>query len=244
MNSSLAPVQILVISLERSIERRERVKEQLNKISIQWDFLNAVDGYALPKMPASYDCAKVKRLQGYELTPGEVGCFLSHIKAWEACIAAQRPTLVFEDDFILGPNFEAVLLDLLEIPNEWDLVRLSGIYKTKDSLLVQRGLYDLVQNLGDPCGTACYLLNPHAAQVLINNAGNIYQPVDHYLEHFKKHHLACLAAKPYPVELAQSKSTITDRPGRAPIKGYQKLLRSIYRLIDRKMSPSPWFPKD
>ena len=140
MNSSLAPVQILVISLERSIERRERVKEQLNKISIQWDFLNAVDGYALPKMPASYDCDKVKRLQGYELTPGEVGCFLSHIKAWEACIAAQRPTLVFEDDFILGPNFEVVLLDLLEIPNEWDLVRTPA---TSSFLIFSFGLLGL-----------------------------------------------------------------------------------------------------
>jgi glycosyl transferase family 25 len=86
-------------------------------------------------------------------------------------------------------------------------------------------------------------LNPRAAKILLENTGDIYEPVDHYLEHFKKHGLRCLAAKPYPVELAHTKSTITDRPGRKPVKGLQKYIRSIYRFLDRKLSPSPWFPK-
>ena len=236
-------IQVFVISLERSTERRMRVEEQLNKTSITWSFLNAVDGYALPVMPESYKSSKVQSLQGYELTPGEVGCYLSHIKAWQSCLDRQKITLVFEDDFVLSPRFEAVLGDLMEISPEWDLVRLSGIYKTEDRVLTHRDSYNLVQNLGEPCGTAAYLLNPRAAQTLLENTSDIYEPVDHYLEHFKKHGIRCLAAKPYPVELAHTKSTITDRPGRRPVKGLQKLMRSIYRFMDRKMSPSPWFPK-
>ena len=236
-------IQVFVISLERSTERRKRVEEQLNKTSIAWSFLNAVDGYAHPAMPESYKPSKVNRLQGYELTPGEVGCYLSHIKAWDSCLDRQKITLVFEDDFVLSPRFEAVLGDLMEISPEWDLVRLSGIYKTEDQVLTHRDSYNLVQNLGEPCGTAAYLLNPRAAQTLLENTSDIYEPVDHYLEHFKKHGIRCLAAKPYPVELAHTKSTITDRPGRRPVKGLQKLMRSIYRFMDRKMSPSPWFPK-
>jgi len=236
-------VQVYVISLERSTERRMRVEEQLSKTAIPWSFLNAVDGYALPRMPDSYKSSKVKRLQGYELTPGEIGCYLSHIQAWKCCLANQKLTLVFEDDFVLSSRFELVLRDLLEISQEWDLVRLSGIYDTEDQLLTNRGSYSLVQNLGEPCGTAAYLLNPHAARILLENAADIYEPVDHYLEHFKKHGLRCLAAKPYPVELAHTKSTITDRPGRQPVQGVRKLLRSIYRFLDRKTSVSPWFPK-
>jgi len=236
-------LQTLVISLEHSLERRKRVDEQFKKIDIAWNFLNAVDGYALAKMPSSYQKSKVMRLQGYELTPGEVGCYLSHIQAWESCVHNQKITLVFEDDFILSPRFEAVLNDLLTIPHEWDLVRLTGIYDTEDSLLLRRDSFDLVQNLGEPCGTAAYILNPTAAKILLENTSDIYEPVDHYLEHFKKHGLVCLAAKPYPVELAHTKSTITDRPGRKPVKGFKKRLRSFYRFLDRKLSPSPWFPK-
>jgi len=236
-------IQVLVISLERSLERRERVEEQLAKTKLQWTFMNAVDGYALPQMPSSYQKKKVKRLQGYELTPGEVGCYLSHIEAWKACVSNQKITLVFEDDFVLSPQFEIVLNDLLSISGEWDLVRLSGIYGTNDSVLVKRDSYSLVRNLGEPCGTACYVLNPKGAQILLQNTADIYEPVDHYLEHFKKHGLRCLAAKPYPVELAHTKSTITDRPGRKPVKGINKRLRSVYRFLDRQLSSSPWFPK-
>ena len=236
-------IQVFVISLECSLDRRKRVQEQMAKTGLQWSFLNAVDGYALQNMPSSYQKNKVKRLQGYELTPGEVGCYLSHIKAWERCLATKEVTLIFEDDFILEPQFENVLYDLLGIASAWDLVRLSGIYETSDRLLEARQGYNLVQNLGEPCGTACYLINPKAAAILLENTADIYEPVDHYLEHFKKHGLHCLAAKPYPVVLAHTKSTITDRPGREPVKGLKKLMRSIHRFIDRKLSPSPWFPK-
>jgi glycosyl transferase family 25 len=237
------PIQVLVISLERSVERRKRVEEQLGKTRIQWNFLNAVDGYALSKMPPSYQKTKVKRLQGYELTPGEVGCYLSHIQAWQDCVDKQKITLVFEDDFLISLRFETVLKDLLTISQEWDLVRLSGIYETEDRLLTTRDSFNLVQNLGEPCGTASYILNPNAAKILLENTADIYEPVDHYLEHFKKHGLRCLAAKPYPVELAHTKSTITDRPGRRPVKGFAKYMRSIYRFLDRNLNPSPWFPK-
>ncbi len=243
MNSKL-PLQVFVISLERSTERRGRVEGQLIKTDIQWQFLNAVDGYALPSMPSSYKQSKVKRLQGYELTPGEVGCFLSHIKAWELCVQNNVTTLVFEDDFLVGENLEVVIEDLLSIADQWSLVRLSGIYETNHQILKNRPDYELVKNLGEPCGTAAYMIQPAAAKILLENAADIYEPVDHYLEHYSKHSLHCLAAKPYPIGLAHTKSTITDRPGRLPVKGMQKIIRSIYRFIDRYTSPSPWFPKD
>lgn len=237
------PIQVFVISLQRSVERRNRVREQLNKTNIQWNFLDAVDGYALPEMPSSYQKSKVKRLQGYELTPGEVGCFLSHIHAWELCVLNNTITLVFEDDFLVGENLEAVIEDLLAIADQWNLVRLSGIYETKHEILNQRSGYSLVKNLGEPCGTAAYMIQPAAAKVLLDNAADIYEPVDHYLEHYTKHGLTCLAAKPYPIGLAHTKSTITDRPGRKPVKGLSKTLRSVFRFIDRHASSSPWFPK-
>jgi glycosyl transferase family 25 len=237
------PIQVFVISLERSSDRRKRVEEQLNQTNIQWNFLNAVDGYALPEMPSSYQKSKVKRLQGYELTPGEVGCFLSHIKAWELCYLNNVITLVFEDDFLVSKNLELVINDLLIISDQWNLVRLSGIYETEHETLQQRSGYVLVKNLGESCGTAAYLIQPAAAKVLLSHAADIYEPVDHYLEHHTKHGLSCLAAKPYPIGLAHTKSTITDRPGRLPVKGLRKTLRSISRFIDRHTSSSPWFPK-
>jgi glycosyl transferase family 25 len=171
MNSKPS-LQVFVISLERSTERRGRVEEQLNQTGIQWQFLNAVDGYALPSMPSSYKQSKVKRLQGYELTPGEIGCFLSHIKAWELCVQNNATTLVFEDDFLVGENLEMVIEDLLSIADQWSLVRLSGIYETNHQILKNRPAYELVKNLAEPCGTAAYMIQPAAAKILLENAAD------------------------------------------------------------------------
>ena len=240
LHSSL---QVFVISLERSLGRREEVKRQLAKLSLQWKFISAVDGYALSQMPPAYQSIRVKLLQGYELTPGEIGCFLSHIQAWNLCVKNNVITFVFEDDFIITQNLEPVIEDLIGIADQWNLVRLSGIYETKHQVLSHRKLYDLAKNLGEPCGTAAYIIQPAAAKELLENAKFIYEPVDHFMEHYFKHGLTFLAAKPYPVQLSHSKSTITDRPGRKPVKGFRKMIRSLCRWIDRIVNDSPWFPR-
>ena len=236
-------IQVLVISLERSTDRRVRVQNELKDFDLDWEFLNAVDGFTLKELPKSYKPAKVRRLQGYELTPGEIGCYLSHLKAWEECVHENKPTLVFEDDFILTPKIEAVIHDLMECQNLWGVVRLSGIHETGDQAIKENDLYKLVINNGDPCGTACYLIQPKAAQILIAHSSEIYEAVDHYMEHFKKHGVRVYAAKPYPVGLSHSKSTIVDRVDKQALKGFRKIKRSIYRAWDRLTSQNPWFSK-
>jgi glycosyl transferase family 25 len=236
-------IQVRVISLERSTDRRERVKHELNNFFLDWQFLNAVDGYALKAPPKSYNQAKVKRLQGHGLTSGEIGCYLSHLSAWEQCVQENRPLLVFEDDFVLGQAIEAIITDLMACRNLWGVVRLSGIHETKDSSIKENGVYRLTINNGDPCGTACYLIQPEAAQKLINHSVEIYEAVDHFIEHFSKHGVRIYAAKPYPVGLSHSKSTIVDRSDKQPIAGAKKILRSMYRAWDRLTSANPWFPK-
>jgi glycosyl transferase family 25 len=236
-------ILVRVISLERSTDRRERVQRELNNFSLEWAFLNAVDGFALKVPPKSYNQAKVKRLQGHALTLGEIGCYLSHLSAWEQCVQENKPMLVFEDDFVLGPEIEAILTDLMACRNLWGVVRLSGIHETKDGTVKGNSLYRLTINHGDPVGAACYLIQPEAAQTLINHSVEIYEAVDHFMEHFSKHGVRIYAAKPYPVGLSHSKSTIVDRSDKQSVVGAKKLIRSMYRTWDRLTSSNPWFPK-
>jgi glycosyl transferase family 25 len=236
-------ILVRVISLERSTERRARVRHELNNFFLEWQFLNAVDGFALKALPKSYNQEKVKRLQGHSLTLGEIGCYLSHLSAWEQCVQENKPMLVFEDDFILGPQMEAVITDLMACRSLWGVVRLSGIHETKDSTVRESSLYRLTINNGDACGTACYLIQPEAAQNLIKHSVEVYEAVDHFMEHFSKHGVRIYAAKPYPVGLSHSKSTIVDRSDKQAVVGVRKLIRSMYRTLDRFTSSNPWFPK-
>jgi glycosyl transferase family 25 len=243
MNQTSLPVQILVISLQRSLDRRRQVEKEMQKISLPWTFLDAVDGSTLAVPPVEYKPNKVKRLQGYELTSNEIGCFLSHKKCWRRCLDTGLPTLILEDDLVLSSHFEESLRTLIEAIPQWNFVRLHGLYEVPFRVILEKSGVQLVKNLGDAVGTAAYLLKPEIAEQLIKYSVDIYEPVDHFLEHQQKHGIEYLAIRPYPVNIAPVESTITDRSERQPVKGYKKYVRSIARAVDRVLSPNPWFPK-
>jgi len=243
MEYSHSPIQILVISLKRSLDRRKQVEQEMQKISLPWNFLDAVDGAALVAPPIEYKPNKVKRLQGYALTPNEIGCYLSHKEAWKRCVEEKIPTLILEDDFVLSSDFEVTLNTLLNEVTEWDFVRLQGLYEVPFKPVLERLGLTLVKNQGDAVGATAYLLKPQIAAQLIKNSVDIYEPVDHFLEHYQKHSLEFLAMRPYPVDITRAKSTIADRSERAPVRGFQKKMRSIARAVDRIVNKEPWFPK-
>ena len=235
---------IIVISLVRSPERREKARSELSKTSLNWSFLDAVDGSQLQCPPPEYEPRKVKRLLGFEMTPNEIGCFLSHKKAWQECIKTDRPTLIFEDDFILLPHFERTLQLLLTEFQDWHLIRLQALARTQHDIVKTIGDISIVKNHEDPLGATAYIIKPEAARILVEHAKEIYEPLDHFLEHRKKHGVEILAVKPYPVDTSKAQSTISDRPeDRTPIKDLRKKLRSINRMLDRIFSKDPWFPK-
>ena len=234
-------LQILVISLQRSPERREKVTQELSKTNLNWSFIDAVDGKLLTSEPKEYDPEKVKRLLGFELTRNELGCYLSHMKAWRECINKNQPTLIFEDDFILLPHFMRSLDLLLNQYQNWSLVRLQALAEIDHTLIGQFDDLSIVQNHGDPLGATAYVIKPNTARVLLEQSKSIYEPLDHFLEHQKKHGVQILALNPYPVDISRAESTIADRPERKPVMGLAKRKRSIHRMIDRIFSKNPWF---
>jgi glycosyl transferase family 25 len=243
MNQPTPQIEILVISLKRSLDRRKQVEKEMLKISLPWAFLDAIDGSALVVPPVEYKSNKVKRLQGYLLTPNEIGCYLSHKEAWKHCAEKNVPTLILEDDFVLSANFEKILNTLLNEVTEWTFVRLQGLYEVPFRKVLEQFGFPLVKNQGDAVGATAYLLKPPVAAQLIKYSTDIYEPVDHFLEHYQKHGLEFLAIRPYPIDITRVQSTIADRSERAPVKGLQKHIRSVARVVDRVFSKDPWFPK-
>jgi glycosyl transferase family 25 len=237
-------IQALVISLPGSSDRQEKARLELAKTNLRWRFLDAIRGSALPTLPAEYQPKKVKRLLGFELTSSELGCFLSHKKAWQACVDDNIPSIIFEDDFRLLPHFEKTINYLINDYTDWGAVRLQGL-----SLVHHNEIHSfddnisLVRNKGDAVGATAYILKPAQAKVLIEAAKDVFEPLDHFLEHHQVHRLEFFAVKPYPVDISGDQTTIADRPARYPIKGIAKLVRSIARIWDRSFSQRPWFPK-
>ena len=94
----------------------ERRPEQNKKMSLSFPKafrVPSVDGLQVTKediLPYVVDNSWRDPSKGRRLTKGEVGCILSHIKAWKICCVLQEPLLVFEDDIeILDNNYQQLV---------------------------------------------------------------------------------------------------------------------------------------
>lgn len=89
------------------------MSEQLDRLGIEYEFLDAVRGADAVGDPSLYDPRAALTAEGRELRPGEVGCALSHTKAYaEIAGRGLACALVLEDDAILHPDLPAVLRKL------------------------------------------------------------------------------------------------------------------------------------
>jgi len=109
------------------------------------------------------------------LTKGEVGCFLSHWRIWEKCIARNEKVLVLEDDARLTDDFNFEEID--QLSDTYDFLYL-GWKEMEESLPLSGKLVQPVY----PYWTLGYVITPNAAKILVNEVArkNII-PVDEYL---------------------------------------------------------------
>ncbi|MEZ9323151.1 glycosyltransferase family 25 protein [Vibrio sp. 10N.286.51.E5] len=92
-------MNIFVISLDDALERRVSIEQQFANIGQDFKFFDAVDGRKdVHPLFSYYNSKKRMRCKGYEMTPGELGCFASHYLLWEKCVELNEPIVVIEDD--------------------------------------------------------------------------------------------------------------------------------------------------
>jgi len=124
---SKTPVPAWVVNLDKCVDRWERTCAELKSHNIQAERFSATLGKALSDeelaeqvtLPARYFC-----------TPGMIGCFLSHRKAWERVVQeGHEAVLMLEDDVvILCDNFnERLQLQLEELPHDWDVCLIGAL---------------------------------------------------------------------------------------------------------------------
>ena len=97
-----------VINLARSVERRTHMVAQLTAANFSYEFVTAVDGRTLTDAlrTRTVDESAVAQSPRW-LTPGMIGCALSHLKAYRAILAGPANhdvALVLEDDVVLPPG--------------------------------------------------------------------------------------------------------------------------------------------
>lgn len=78
---------IQVINLDRSPDRLAAISKDLDQMGLPWSRLEGVELEAEYVVRSeTYQRSRARYLFGRDLSRGEVGCFLSHIKSDPPCI--------------------------------------------------------------------------------------------------------------------------------------------------------------
>lgn len=177
-------IPVYVISLGRSIERREAISRHLNALGIQFEIIDAVDGATLSDQHISSITSETTRT----LHRGAIGCYISHINVYEKIVGREQPlALVLEDDARLSnkvqqllesginsPDFDYCFLDCVDHNN------VTSIYYDPGSGTQTNSGFRYYRLSGGPQTLHAYLITSSAASHRLRYAYPIQKPIDLY----------------------------------------------------------------
>jgi len=103
------------------------------------------------------------------LSVGEIGCYASHMKAWDALLASRSQfAVVLEDDARVPPNLADLVQEMIAVlPKHWDLVHLYDREEYPARPLGAVGTqHELVRYSRVPGGCVAYLISRSGARKL------------------------------------------------------------------------------
>ena len=173
MNGNAPP--IFVISLACSAERRDRTRAQLASLRLPHEIIDARDAVTagVPVVGT--------------LTPGEVGCLLSHVEVLERIAEGAAPiACVLEDDCALTEDFARTLRAVAGAPAGWDVLLLghhsrrrgpaAGAYTCMGGRRIEGHRIARVAEF--PMGAYAYIVTRDGARTLARHARPLRMPFD------------------------------------------------------------------
>lgn len=132
----------LVINLEHSVTRREKVMEQAKKLGLDIQFVKAVSGRDLDvSRLAGFDRNRRKKLFTHDLHPNEHACIQSHLKAMRQFLdTGYQYCIISEDDILFRDDFAEKIRFIMKHTDGWEMLKLfSGECLRYDVMSGQEG---------------------------------------------------------------------------------------------------------
>lgn len=204
---STEPPKIFILNLDRATQRRNTMLDRLATLGLDAEFISAVDGRELNATDLPHGTEPL-------LSPGEIGCYLSHVNFWRTVIRRKLPyAVVLEDDVILKPDFIHVIEKITTLNMPFDAVRLSALLPIRGITVASLpGNLHLVLPKKPPSGTQGYLVSINGAKRLLSKLAVPKQPIDVALDRYWKYGLCIPVVCPSVVEEDRAlESTIVHR---------------------------------
>jgi glycosyl transferase family 25 len=226
---------IYVINLDRDIERLQSIRANLSSLGLAFERLPAVMGKDVPEWEKLVDLSAYAWRNRLDVPrAGEVGCYLSHLKAMETFLRTDAPwCMILEDDVEVLPACVDVLRSLAE-KDDWDFVKLynnhSGMPVVKRALSVG---HRLVAHLTRTTCSAAYVINRRAAETLLKSMLPITEQVDHALDRPWETGLRMRGVRPMPVGFAPIAHTTSTIGYQDKAKAGRTLGKSLKLFLSR-----------
>jgi GR25 family glycosyltransferase involved in LPS biosynthesis len=237
-----------VISLERSQLRYKHAQSLLSQIPLASEILPAMDGTAMTveQRAAVYDRSLHQPMYPFSLNPGEIGCFLSHRKAWQQISQRKLDAgLVLEDDVCIDDEQLSRSLELLrqECPgNAYVQLPVRPLGKIARSVAADSNSR-IVRPEVTPLRTSGQWVTRQAAEQLLAATEKFDRPVDAMLQMFWVTGVHLMAIEPAGISDMTSDvggSTISVRKSRGLklTTISREFNRSLYRWRISRLSKS------
>ncbi len=226
-----------VITLERAIDRRPQVEWIVSNVPLPCSPLSAVDGKAMSaeEIARIYQRCIHRPWYPHALRPGEIGCFLSHRKAWQTILDQDLDAaVILEDDVAFEPQHLRDSINFLErhvVPGDYIQFQVRDIAVSHPTVATGDG-YAIVQPCPVPLRTTAQLVTREAAHRLLDASKCFDRPVDTFLQ------MTWMTGVPVKVALPRVVREISQQLGGSTLGSfgrpwYEKLRKEILRPLYR-----------
>ncbi|HDX3800077.1 TPA: glycosyltransferase family 25 protein [Campylobacter jejuni] len=234
-------MKVFIINLERSLDRKEHMKKQIQKLfkknpslknKLEFIFFKAIDAKNKEHLEfKDHFPWWGSWVLGRELSDGEKACFASHYKLWQECVKLDEPIIILEDDVEFSDEFLIMGQEYIDelLKSKYEYIRLCYLFDKRLYFLSEGGYYLSFEKLA---GTQGYVLQVSAAMKFLKYAKNWIYAVDDYMDMFYKHNVLNIVKKPLLLKHDCRIESSISQARRLFLKAkfYRKIIREIFRL--------------
>lgn len=230
-----------LINLDRSPERLEKMKKEFAKCGMNFIRVQAVDSNHLDESKFV-----VKNRYKRKLVPGEIGCFMSHVKVLKLFLKSDAEfAVIIEDDIILHDNFKVMVEESISaystLPQKhhWDILKLyNGKRRNIKVADVNENYIIGACGVSLPVGTVAAIFTRQAAEKFLAGSGSevttIKRPIDCELQYAWKYDLRIYNLLPSIITLIKGKTEI-HVDGRPKSNRWKQLREEVLKFFPKHL---------
>ena len=165
-------IPIVVINMDKSIERLDKIKKNLNYLDLKFTRFSAINGKELNTSELEKSTSDACR--NLLCSKSVIGCAMSHVLVWKNFLKSDSEIMcVMEDDCHLSDNFKDFFNDIYNIQTKigFDMLSLycEGLCNIGEYIQVDN--YKFIKNPLFPLSAMCYFITRKGAEKALKIIG-------------------------------------------------------------------------